>query len=609
MRIQRRYTAEGRSPYSGIAMAKRTSEIRNPDGSIVFRLENIEVPEHWSQVATDVLAQKYFRKAGVPTRLKRVEEETVPSWLWRGAADERALETIPEKQRYGGEMSATQVFDRLAGTWTYWGWKGGYFEIESDAQAFYRRAPLHAGDADGGAQLAAMVQHRPALGLWHRRPEPGTFLRRLPERQADQGRFVLRASAAARLLHPVDRGRSGQRKRDHGPVGARGPPVQIRLGHRLEFLQAARRERKAFRRRALVGPDELPQDRRPRRGRDQVGRHHAPRRQDGGGRRRSPRYRKLHRLEGARGAEGRLAGGGLQDLRQAPEGRDEVLRQLRGRRRRLLRPGEEPGAQARDQVRAARLGARQLHQARDPVRQAGLQGHQLPDLRRGLGRRGVSDRVGPELQQFRARHRRIPARGRGRRQLGPHLPQERQDGENREGARAVGEDRLCGLGLRRSRHAVPHHGQRLAHLPGLGADPRLQPVLGIHVPRRHGVQSRLAESAAVPRQGEALRRRELRARLPAVDHRARNLGADGAVPLQEHRRAFLQLPHARAGLRQYRRAADVVGHRLRFRRCARDLRRHHGADDRRLVRDLGRNGARARQPSRASSRTASTCCA
>ena len=137
MRIQRRYTKAGQSPYFGIALAKRTSEIRNPDGSIVFRLENIEVPEHWSQVATDVLAQKYFRKAGVPMRLKRVEEETVPSWLWRAVADERALETIPEKQRYGGEMSATQVFDRLAGTWTYWGWKGGYFESEADAQAFF----------------------------------------------------------------------------------------------------------------------------------------------------------------------------------------------------------------------------------------------------------------------------------------------------------------------------------------------------------------------------------------------------------------------------------------------------------------------------------------
>ena len=358
MRIERRYTKAGQSAYFGIAMARRTSEIRNPDGSIVFRLENIEVPEHWSQVATDVLAQKYFRKAGVPTHLKRVEEETVPSWLWRCVADERALETIPEKQRYGGEMSATQVFDRLAGTWTYWGWKGGYFEFEAGRAGVLRRAQIHARHADGCAQFAAMVQHRLALGLWHRRPEPGTFLRRLPVRQTDQGGLLLRAPAAARLLHPVDRGRSGQRKRDHGSVGARGAAIQIRLGHRLEFFEAARRKRKAFRRRPLVGPDELPQNRRPRRGRDQVGRHHAPRRQDGGGRCRSPRYRKLHRLEGARRAEGRVARRGLEDLRQAPQSRDEVLRQLRRRRRRLLRSGKEPGAQARDQVRAPRLGAR-----------------------------------------------------------------------------------------------------------------------------------------------------------------------------------------------------------------------------------------------------------
>jgi ribonucleoside-diphosphate reductase alpha chain len=137
MRIERRYTKQGQSPYAEIAFGQRTSEIRNPDGSIVFRQENIEVPEHWSQVATDVLAQKYFRKAGVPMRLKRVEESTVPSWLWRSVADERALATLPEKERYGGEHSAKQVFDRLAGTWTYWGWKGGYFASESDARAFF----------------------------------------------------------------------------------------------------------------------------------------------------------------------------------------------------------------------------------------------------------------------------------------------------------------------------------------------------------------------------------------------------------------------------------------------------------------------------------------
>jgi len=137
MRISRRYTKEGQSPYSAITFRKATSEIRNPDGSIVFKLDNIDVPEHFSQVATDVLAQKYFRKAGVPAKLKRVEEETVPSFLWRSVADEKELASLPEKERIVGEAQATQVFDRLAGTWTYWGWKGGYFDTEQDASAFF----------------------------------------------------------------------------------------------------------------------------------------------------------------------------------------------------------------------------------------------------------------------------------------------------------------------------------------------------------------------------------------------------------------------------------------------------------------------------------------
>jgi ribonucleoside-diphosphate reductase alpha chain len=136
MRIERRNTTEGQSPYARIDFRLTTSEIRNPDGSVVFRLENVEVPEFWSQVASDVLAQKYFRKAGVAARLKKVEEETVPSWLWRSVPDAAALADLPESERYVSELSAKQVFDRLAGCWTYWGWKGGYFTSEEDARAF-----------------------------------------------------------------------------------------------------------------------------------------------------------------------------------------------------------------------------------------------------------------------------------------------------------------------------------------------------------------------------------------------------------------------------------------------------------------------------------------
>ena len=131
MRIRRFFTIEDKSPYEGIAFRSATSEIRNPDGSIVFRQTGIEVPEAWSQVASDVLAQKYFRKAGVPARLKPVEENAVPYFLWRQVSDEAALAELPEAERIVGETSAKQVFHRLAGTWTYWGWKGGYFDSEA----------------------------------------------------------------------------------------------------------------------------------------------------------------------------------------------------------------------------------------------------------------------------------------------------------------------------------------------------------------------------------------------------------------------------------------------------------------------------------------------
>ena len=137
MQIKRRFTTAGKSPYEKIPFRRATSEIRNPDGSVVFRLDNFAVPEHWSQVAADILAQKYFRKAGVPARLKRVEETQVPSWLWCSTADERRLAELPLSERAGSETDARQVFDRLAGTWTYWGWKGGYFSSEDDARAFF----------------------------------------------------------------------------------------------------------------------------------------------------------------------------------------------------------------------------------------------------------------------------------------------------------------------------------------------------------------------------------------------------------------------------------------------------------------------------------------
>ncbi len=130
MQITRRYTVAGQDPFASFKFAPRNSRIVNPDGSVVFEMNDVLVPESWSQVAVDVLAQKYFRKAGVPARTERVPEAGIPEWLQRSRA---TAETTNSTQ----ESDARQVFRRLAGCWTYWGWKGSYFSTETDAHAFF----------------------------------------------------------------------------------------------------------------------------------------------------------------------------------------------------------------------------------------------------------------------------------------------------------------------------------------------------------------------------------------------------------------------------------------------------------------------------------------
>lgn len=137
MKITRKFTTAGKDPFDSIEFVKRISEIKNPDGSVVFRMDDVVVPKQWSQVATDVIAQKYFRKAGVPKLLKKVKEENVPKWLQPSTADTKRLQELPEKERYSSETDSRQVFTRLAGTWTYWGWKANYFDSEDDALAFF----------------------------------------------------------------------------------------------------------------------------------------------------------------------------------------------------------------------------------------------------------------------------------------------------------------------------------------------------------------------------------------------------------------------------------------------------------------------------------------
>jgi ribonucleoside-diphosphate reductase alpha chain len=137
MKVERLFSEPGEQIQDVIEFELRTSEIRNPDGSLVFQAKNIAVPRTWSQVATDILAQKYFRRAGVPVATVRVAEKGVPRWLQRSIPDEETLKKLPEEERYGGETDARQIFNRLAGCWTYWGWKHGYFHGDADAHVFY----------------------------------------------------------------------------------------------------------------------------------------------------------------------------------------------------------------------------------------------------------------------------------------------------------------------------------------------------------------------------------------------------------------------------------------------------------------------------------------
>ncbi len=121
MKVNRYFTEAGKSPYDSIPFETRSSEIRNPDGSVVFKNDEVQAPQAWSQVAVDILAQKYFRKAGVPQL----------------DADGNPKTDVDGNPTMGGETDARQVFHRLAGCWRHWGEEHGYFDSAQDAQVFY----------------------------------------------------------------------------------------------------------------------------------------------------------------------------------------------------------------------------------------------------------------------------------------------------------------------------------------------------------------------------------------------------------------------------------------------------------------------------------------
>src|SRR5439155_77291 len=397
MRIERRNTTQGQSPYAGIDFRLTTSEIRNPDGSVVFRLENVEVPEFWSQVASDVLAQKYFRKAGVPARLKKVEEETVPSWLWRSVPDTEALAELPESERYVSELSAKQVFDRLAGCWTYWGWKGGYFTSEEDARAF----------SDELRYMLAKQMVAPNSPQWF-----NTGL--------------------------------------HWAYGVDGPGQ----GHYYVDWKTGKltKSKSSY---------EHPQP-------------HAC------------------FIQGVN--DDLVNEGGIMDLwvREARlfkygSGTGSNFSSLRGEGERLSGGGRSSGLMSFLKIGDRAAGA---------IKSGGTT--------RRAAKMVVVDADHPDIETY------IDWKVKEEQKVaalvtGSKINQKHH--QDAEGARPLGENWSRRLGIRRSRPALQHHHERLAHLQGVRRHPRVEPVLGIHVPGRHRVQPGVRQSADVlQRRGQALRR-------------------------------------------------------------------------------------------------------
>ncbi|HES58479.1 MAG TPA: vitamin B12-dependent ribonucleotide reductase, partial [Firmicutes bacterium] len=121
MKVKRHFTTEGQNPFDQVEWTTRRSVITNPDGSVVFEMDDVEVPKQWSQLATDIMVSKYFRKAGIP----------------QYGDDGQPLTDASGKPVTGPETSVRQVVHRMAGCWRQWGEEHGYFDSEQDAQAFY----------------------------------------------------------------------------------------------------------------------------------------------------------------------------------------------------------------------------------------------------------------------------------------------------------------------------------------------------------------------------------------------------------------------------------------------------------------------------------------
>jgi ribonucleoside-diphosphate reductase alpha chain len=439
MKITRKFTKDGMDPFDSVRWTRRSSKISNPDGSVVFEMKDAEVPETWSQLATDIMVSKYFRKAGVP----QMED---PCAIPGAGAGGRFKKDKDGKVVTGPERSARQVIHRLAGCWRFWGETHGYFDSAADAQAFYDElvymmvhqmcAPNSPQWFNTGLNWRTASRVRPRVTAWSIRDRRGALA------------TTRTRTPAARVLHSERRGRPCERGRDHGPVGARGAPVQVWLGNGDELQPPARRGR------ALVG------------GRQverlmswlKIGDRAASAIKSGGTTRRAakmvcldmdhPDIADVHELEGARGDQGRGAGRG-----------DEA-------------PEEE------QQETASKLGLKLDYDFNGEAYQT-VSGQNSNNSVR------IPDSFFDAVDE-------------GRR-VEDHLAHQRQGsaGRSRRGScgttsatpRGGARIRACSS-IRRSTRGTPARAR---------ADQREQPVLGVHVPRQHGVQPGVAERAEVLR--------------------------------------------------------------------------------------------------------------
>ena len=286
-------------------------------------------------------------------------------------------------------------------------------------------------------------------------------------------------------------------------------------------------------------------------------------------------------------------------LEGAPlEGRARLRpRQLHARRRRVGRHdqvGRQDASRGQDgRARRGPPGHPRLH-----LVQGARGGEGDGPARRGLRHAprlgGVRLDPVPEREQLGAGHGRVHGARRARRLVGAEGARGRRRERDRRREGRAEPARRRRLALRRSGRPVRHDHQRVAHLPELGPDQRVEPVLGVHARGRLGLQPRLAQPHEVPARGRHVRRRGVRARGGRRDPRAGDRGRPVELPDRRHRQERTRVPPARHGLREPRRAADGERPRLRLRRGPRDLRRDHRADDRPRLPHLGRGGRGAR---------------